>query len=156
MLDVQLPVHAGRLNAAVYDDSIIVLGADLNLVFKPETGEMWGSSACRDDLTTPDGSSTVSPQTTSVTGGTETSDFGMVIDDGRLYVVGGRRFISAGPLTQSSTMDLCWTSTDEVRCIDVKTVLSGQPLKPTQWIAHARLPRRSIVAVCGLISVPLP
>lgn len=149
----RLPVHAGRLNAAVYDDTIIILGADINMTYKPDTDKWRGgvqvarelnSDGNKDDV---DGNDDVRREssTSAHRGGTEVSDFGLAIDDGRLYVIGGRRFFCDGGM---------WKPTDEVRSVPLKLALSGAALKPGQWSAHAKLPRRSTVSVCGLLSLP--
>lgn len=158
----RLPVHAGRLNAAVYDDTIIILGADLNMVYKPDL-DNWiggvrdyreqvsdnsnrcdvdaGQYACRANLMS------------ERRGGTEVSDFGLAIDDGLLYVIGGRRFYESQSGGKTTTGGEVWKPTDEIRSVPLKLALSGVALKPGQWSAHAKLPHRSMISVCGLLSL---
>jgi len=124
ILSQPIPSHFGRLGVVAYSDRIIVIGSNFNGLFNPETGD-WAECDSR--------------------GGAGVCDFGLVVDDGRLYVLGGRRFNGAG---QYDTMN-------EVKSVELAVVCSDRrALRASDWHPHARLPRPSLISVCGLLSIP--
>ena len=128
-LSWSIPSHFGRLSAVPYNDRIIVLGSDLNAVFNPETGE-WTVGRQRDGR--------------QGGGGAGVCDFGAVVEDGRLYVIGGRRYSGEQ-----------YDTTNEVKSAQLTVVCSeGRALRSSDWIPHARLPRPSVISVCGLLDIP--
>jgi len=129
-LSQSIPSHFGRLAAVLYNDRIIVIGCDFNGVFNPETGEWAVGGQC-------DGREGG--------GGAGVCDFGLVVDDGRLYVLGGRRYNAGGQ----------YDTTDEVKSVDLAVVCAERrALRARDWDPHARLPRPSLISVCGLLDIP--
>jgi len=128
-LSRSIPSHFGRLAAAPYNDRIVVVGADFSGVFNPETAD-WAAGG--------DGGSRGA--------GAGVSDFGLVVDDGRVYVLGGRRYDVGGQ----------YVATDEVKSVEMAVMCGGggRAQRPGDWHPHARLPRRSLVSVCGLLTIP--
>jgi len=137
-LSRSVPSHFGRLAAALYDDRIIVVGADFSGLFNPETGDwtvLGGGGGGRTDGGGGGGCTGV-------------SDFGLIVDDGRLYVLGGRRY-NGGQ----------YDASNEVKSVELATVVGddGQAaaaLRSSDWHPHARLPRPSLISVCGLLNIP--
>jgi len=77
-------------------------------------------------------------------GGAGVSDFGLIVDDGRLYVLGGRRYNGG-----------LYEATNEVKRVELMVVCNeGRALRASDWHPHARLPRPSLVSVCGLLNIP--
>ena len=129
-LNRSLPSYFGRLGAVLYNDRIIVIGSDFNGVFNPETGD-WAVGRLQCDGRQGGG-------------GAGVCDFGLVVDDGRLYVLGGRRY-SGGQ----------YDTTNEVKSVKLAVVCTeGRALRGSDWHAHARLPRPSLISVCGLLDIP--
>ena len=131
-LSRSIPRYFGRLAAAPYDDRIIVIGADFSGVFNPETDDWAAAGGSRCDGSRPCG--------------TGVCDFGLAVDDGRLYVLGGRRYNNAG----------LYETTDEVKSVHLAVLCGGdgRVLRPGDWRPHARLPRSSLVSVYGLLNIP--
>jgi len=128
-LSQSIPSHFGRLGALAYNDRIIVIGSDFNGLFNPETGDWAVGGQC-------DGCHGG--------GGTGVCDFGLVVDDGRLYVLGGRRYRGGQ-----------YDTTNEVKSVELAVVCTdGRALRASDWHPHARLPRPSLVSVCGLLNIP--
>ena len=126
-LSRSIPTHFGRLAAALYNDKVVVVGADFSGVFNPETGD-WAVGDRRDGRG----------------GGAGVSDFGLIVDDGRLYVLGGRRYNGG-----------LYEATNEVKRVELMVVCNeGRALRASDWHPHARLPRPSLVSVCGLLNIP--
>jgi len=127
-LTAAIPDHFGRLAAVLYDSRIIVLGANFNGLFDPETGQ-WATDEGR--------------RLAGGGGGAGVSDFGMCVDDGRLYVLGGRRYNADK-----------YETTDEVKSVEVALAcVAGRALTTSDWRPHARLPRPSVISVCGLLDI---
>jgi len=128
-LSRSIPSHFGRLAAVLYNDRIIIMGSDFNAVFNPETGDWAVGGEC-------DGRQR--------DGGTGVCDFGLVVDDGRLYVLGGRRY-----------KDGQYDTTNEIKSVELAVVCTdGRALRASDWRPHARLPRPSLISVCGLLNIP--
>ena len=125
-LSRSIPSHFGRPSAVLYNDRIIVISSNFNGVFNPETGD-WSVGDGRLGG-----------------GGAGVCDFGLAVDNGRLYVLGGRRYADG----QSDV-------TDEVKSVEMSVVCSNRrALRASDWRPHARLPRPSPISVCCLLSIP--
>jgi len=125
-LDRSIPTHFGRLAAVPYDERIIVMSCDFNALFNPETGD-WA----------------VVGEADRSGGGAGVCDFGLAVDNGRLYVLGGRRY-SGGR----------YDVTDEVKCAELAVVCSDRrALRASDWRPHVRLPRPSLVSICCLLDI---
>ena len=73
---------------------------------------------------------------------TEVHQFGMVLENQKIYVIGGGKDVSEHE----------WKSTNTIKCIDVKSIINNE-LEP-EWKPVSLLPSRCFVHVCGALRLP--
>ena len=62
--------------------------------------------------------------------------FGLVLENGRLYVIGG------GDYETDEDDEKIWTNRDDVRYVPILNILDD---KPIGWKVHGKLPKPSVV-----------
>jgi N-acetylneuraminic acid mutarotase len=73
--------------------------------------------------------------------------FGLVVDNGRIYVAGG------GKTQQESGKEMVYTCTDEIRRVSVLDIIDD---KPAVWEHHAKLPLSALIYAYSPIPLLVP
>lgn len=125
LLSRPMPRPCRLMRAALWDSTIILIGQQNCFTYDFET-ETW---QVRDRFKTGVG------------------HFGMTLDNGQVFVIGGGEWRSDGGGKTG------WIVTDDVRCVPALNILSDEPV---EWRLHARLTKPSLVTAVAKIESYTP